>query len=169
MENSQSFNRPVLLSSSHNIDTFNCGVSALNNFLKNYALTNQKNYAARTFVATRNNCVVGFYTLVAASVEPSSVPPRIKKGLAKYPIPIILIARLAVDLTEQGKGLGKALLKDALLRSLSVTENIGARAILVHAKDQQAKQFYEHFGFEASPIDEYHLYLLMKDVIQNIQ
>jgi predicted N-acetyltransferase YhbS len=92
------------------------------------------------------------------------VPPRIRKGLGKYPIPVILLARLAVDISEQGQKLGKGLLKDALLRALSVTESIGARAILVHAKDQNSKAFYQKFGFEPSPLDEFHLYLLMKDV-----
>ena len=105
--------------------------------------------------------------MVAASVEHSAVPPRIKKGLGKYPIPVILIARLAVDVSMQGKGLGKGLLKDALLRILTITKNLGVRAVLVHAKDEKAKNFYSQFGFESSPIDEYHLYLLIKDIQTN--
>ncbi len=164
MQNKQPLNLPVVLNKSHNITDFDCGVTVLNNFLKNYARQNIQNYSARTFVATRGNFVVGYYTLVAASVEHSSVPPRINKGLGKYPIPVILLARLAVDISEQGQGLGKALLKDALSRCLSVTENIGARAILVHAKDDKARQFYQKYGFEVSPADEYHLYLLIKDI-----
>jgi predicted N-acetyltransferase YhbS len=77
---------------------------------------------------------------------------------------VILLARLAVDQTEKGKGLGAALLKDALLRSLQAADIIGCRAVLVHAKDQQAQAFYRKYGFESSPIDEFHLYLLIKDI-----
>jgi GNAT superfamily N-acetyltransferase len=164
MLNKEPLNPPALLDQSHDFTSFDCGVNVLNNFLKKYALQNIQNYSTRTFVTTTGNRVVGYYSLVAASVENSAVPPRVRKGLGKYPISIILLARLAVDLSEQRKGIGKGLLKDALLRSLSVTENIGARAILVHAKDQQAKNFYLKFGFESSPIDEYHLYLLIKDI-----
>ena len=101
---------------------------------------------------------------MAGSVEHSGVPPSIKKGLGKYPIPVILIARLAVDISMQGKGLGKGLLKDALLRILNITENLGVRAILVHAKNEKAKNFYRQFGFESSPVNEYHLYLLVQDI-----
>src|SRR5438105_1194372 len=91
-------------------------------------------------------------------------PARVAKGLARHPIPIILLARLAVDRGEQGKGLGAALLKDALLRAAQASDIIGCRAVLVHAKDQTAKAFYQRYGFEPSPVDDLHLYLLMKDL-----
>jgi predicted N-acetyltransferase YhbS len=165
MNTKPKFSAPILLTSDHNTVNFNCEVSALNLFLQKYALTNNQNNSVKTFVATNNeNQVIGYYSLVAASVEHLQVPPRIKKGLGKYPIPVILIARLAVDINYQKIGLGKGLLKDALLRCLSVQSQIGVRAILVHAKDEKAKQFYQKFGFESSPIDEYHLYLLIKDI-----
>lgn len=164
MANKSNFSSPILLNKSHDTSNFDCGVTALNNFLQNYALQNIKNKSVRTFVAVERERVLGYYSLVAASVEHSAVPPRIKKGLGKYPIPVILIARLAVDVSMQGKGLGKGLLKDALLRILTITENLGVRAVLVHAKDKKAKNFYHQFGFESSPIDEYHLYLLIKDI-----
>jgi predicted N-acetyltransferase YhbS len=159
------FSQPILLTNNHDTTIFNCGVTGLNLYLQKYALTNNYNQSVKTFVSLNNqNQVIGYYSLVAGGVEHFAVPPRIKKGLGKYPIPVILIARLAVDISCQKIGLGKGLLKDALLRCLSIIEHLGVRAILVHAKDDQAKQFYQKFGFESSPIDEYHLYLLVKDI-----
>ena len=108
--------------------------------------------------------MVGYYALTAGSVEREESPERVKKGLARHPIPVILLARLAVDRREQGKGLGAALLKDALIRAAGAADEIGARAVLVHAKDDEARAFYEHFDFEPSPIDPLHLFLLMKDL-----
>ena len=89
---------------------------------------------------------------------------RVRKGLAAHVIPVILLARLAVDRNVQGTGLGAALLKDALLRATGASQEIGARAVLVHAKDEQAKTFYARFDLEASPTDPLHLFLLMKDL-----
>ena len=160
--------RPVLFQSSHKADSFDCGVLELNNYLKLYALQNSQNGSARTYVANRDETVVGFYSLAYGSVSHDEVTPRLSKGLAKHPIPIILLARLAVDINEQGQGVGKSLLKDALLRSIEAADIAGLRAILVHSKDNSAKLFYEKFGFEASPIDPFHLFLLMKDVRKNL-
>ena len=108
--------------------------------------------------------MVGYYSLAAGGISREESPERIAKGLAKHPIPIILLARLAVDKSLHGKGLGKALLKDALLRSENAAGIIGARAVVVHAIDDQARRFYERFGFEESPTNEYALMLLMKDL-----
>ncbi len=94
--------------------------------------------------------MVGYYSLTAGSVRSEEAPARVAKGLAKHPIGVILLARLAVDRREQGNGLGRALLKDALLRILAAADTIGARAVLVHAIDEQARKFYEHFGFQPS-------------------
>ena len=118
-------------------------------------------------MTTRDNRVVGYYTLAAGSVRRDDAPPRVIKGQANHPLPVILLARLAVDRTEQGKGLGAALLKDALLRSAQAADIVGCRAVLVQAKDQQAQAFYRKYGFEPSPVDELHLYLLMKDIKAN--
>jgi GNAT superfamily N-acetyltransferase len=98
-------------------------------------------------------------------LRPEDSTPRVAKGLGNYPVPIILLARLAVDRTEQGKGLGAALLRDAIFRAARAADIVGCRAILVHAKDKQAQAFYRRFGFEPSPVNELHLYLLMKDII----
>jgi GNAT superfamily N-acetyltransferase len=100
----------------------------------------------------------------AGSVSLEEAPARITKGLARHPIPVILLARLAVDKSEQRTGLGKALLKDALARIARAADIVGARAVLVHAIDERARTFYEHFDFEPSPIHELQLMLLMKDL-----
>jgi GNAT superfamily N-acetyltransferase len=146
------------------VSGFDCGVAPLNDFLRKHAWHNQQNRSARTYVVPRGHRVVGYYSLAAASVQREEAAPRVAKGLAKHPIPVVLLAQLAVDQNEKGKGLGTALLKDALLRSLQGADIIGCRAVLVHAKDQAAQAFYRKFGFESSPIDEFHLYVLMKDI-----
>jgi GNAT superfamily N-acetyltransferase len=155
---------PVPLEAGHDVTAFDCGATALNEYLRKYVLINQQNQSARTYVACRAGQVVAYYTLAAGSVRREEAPDRIVKGLARHPVPLILLARLAVDRTEQGHGLGRGLLKDALLRASQAADLIGCRAVLVHAKDDAAKAFYEKFGFEASPIDHLHLYLLMKDI-----
>ena len=164
MPATESLNPPVLLTKNHDRSAFDCGVAALNDYLKRFALQNQKKNAARTYVATRGDRVVGYYTLAYGSVASEEAPPRVTAGLARYPIPIILLARLGVDLSERGQGLGEGLLKDALLRTLQAADIAGLRAILVHAKDAAAKAFYERYGFEPSPIDPYHLFLKISDI-----
>ncbi len=102
--------------------------------------------------------------MTPGAVSKAETPHRVGKGLANHPVPVIIIARLAVDKTEQGHGIGKALVRDALLRIVDAAEIIGGRAVVVHAKDAEAKRFYEEFGFEPSPIDLLYLFLLIKDV-----
>lgn len=155
---------PVPLEKSHEVAHFDCGAAPLNDFLHKYAWQNQQSRSARTYVALRGDQVLGYYSLAAASVQHQEATTRVAKGLARHPVPVILLARLAVDHLEKGKGLGRALLKDALLRSLQAADIIGCRAVLVHAKDASAQAFYRKFGFESSPIDEFHLFLLMKDI-----
>src|SRR5438132_962069 len=128
----------VPLGPNHDLSGFDCGQPALNEYLQKYALANQQNRSGRTYVVARGSAVVGYYTLAAGSVEPAAAPPRVTKGLGKYPVPIILLARLAIDQREKGKGLGQALLKDALFRALQTSEMVGCRAVLVHAKDASA-------------------------------
>ena len=164
-----SFNPPVPIASTHEAATFDCGQVALNKYLQEYALQNHLNGSARTYVATRGKSILGYYTLAFGSVFHDAVPPRVRKGLGRYPIPVLLLARLAVDQKAQGQGLGKALLKDALFRTLQASEIAGLRALLVHAKDQNAAAFYHQYGFEPSPIDPFHLYLLMKDLKRQLQ
>ena len=169
MPSDKNLNPPALLTKDHDRNSFDCGVPALDDYLKKYALQNQKKYAARTYVATRGNRVVGYYSLAYGSVSLEDAPHSVKSGLPRHPIPVILLARLAVDSTEQGSGLGAALLKDALLRTIQAAEIAGLRAMLVHAKDDSAKRFYEKFGFEPSPIDAYHLFLRLSDILSSVR
>lgn len=152
------------LSKDHDTSQFNCGKPALDDWLRRFALTNQNSDAARTYVLHRAGRAVGYYSLAAGAVRREESPARVAKGLAKHPIGVILLARLAVDRTEQGRGLGEILLADALTRSLAASDAIGARAILVHAIDDEAAAFYRKFGFEPSPLDPRQLMLLMKDL-----
>ncbi len=148
----------------HPLESFDCGREALNRFLIRYALQNQQGGASQTYVALTDEAVVGYYTLVVGQVDYDDAPERLKKGLARHPVPIMLLARLAIATSCQGKGLGSGLLKDAMLRTLQAAEIAGIRAFVAHAKDDAAKAFYERFDFVPSPSDPYHLFRLMKDV-----
>lgn len=148
----------------HAIDAFDCGREALNRFLIRYAFQNQQAEASQTYVALSDEEVVGYYTLVVGQVEYNDAPERLTKGLARHPVPIMLLARLAVAIPWQGKGLGSGLLRDAMLRTLQAADIAGIRAFAVHAKDDEARTFYERFDFVPSPSDPYHLFRLLKDL-----
>jgi GNAT superfamily N-acetyltransferase len=150
----------------HAVEAFDCGHAELNRFLKQHALQNQGSGGSQTYVGLVNSTVVGYYALVVGSVEQEEAPARVKKGLAKHVIPIMLLARLAVDRHWQKRGVGAALLKDAVLRTLQAAEIAGIRALVVHAKDDVAKGFYQRFDFVASPSDPLHLFVLLKDLRQ---
>lgn len=155
---------PALLTERHNRDEFDCGSEPLNQYLRQHAWVNQQAGAARTYVATCGDRLVGYYTLAYGSIEHQEATPRVRKGLARHPIPVMALARLAVDQSYHGRGIGKGLLRDALLRTLQAAEIAGLRAVIVHAKDPGARSFYARFGFESSPLDEFHLMLLLKDL-----
>ncbi|MBS0507740.1 MAG: GNAT family N-acetyltransferase [Proteobacteria bacterium] len=152
------------LAASDQTEGFDCGQPALNQFLQRYALVNQKSHSAQTYVCCQQGEVVGFYSLSVGSVQPQAATPRVMKGMARHPVPVMLLARLAVDLAHQRQGLGQALLKDALLRTAQAAEIAGIRCLLVHAKDDAARRWYEGWEFEPSPTDPYHLFLLLKDL-----
>ncbi|MBX3027871.1 GNAT family N-acetyltransferase [bacterium] len=152
------------LNRKHPVEAFDCGREALNRFLVRYALPNQQADASQTYVALSHDRIVGYYTLVVGEVAHEDAAGRLTKGLAHHPVPIMLLARLAVALASQGKGYGAGLLKDAMLRTLHAADIAGIRAFTVHAKDDEARAFYEHFDFVASPTDPYHLFLLLKDL-----
>ena len=143
---------------------FSCGRPALDDYLIRYALLAQRANTARSFVAFRGARVVGYYSLAAASLEPERATQRVAQGTGRYPIPLALLARLAVDRTEQGTGLGKALLKDAMKRFLVAHEQVASRALMVYAADAAASDFYLKFGFQAASFNPLHLYLLPKDM-----
>ena len=152
------------LGATDSVESFDCGQPALNQFLQRYALVNQKAHSAQTYVCCVGAQVVGFYSLAVGSVDVADAPTRVTKGLARYPVPVMILARLAVSLDHQGKGLGRALLKDALLRTAQAADIAGIRCLVVHAKDDKARQWYASWDFEPSPTDAYHLYLLLKDI-----
>ncbi|MCX7140844.1 MAG: GNAT family N-acetyltransferase [Proteobacteria bacterium] len=152
------------LERSHLVEAFDCGYQDLNRYISRFALNNQSAGSAQTYVAIADNRVIGYSTLAVGAVAHSQAPPRMAKGLARHPVPVMLVARLAVDNALKGQGLGAALLHDALARTLQAADIAGIRAVIVHAKDAAARRFYEHFDFDPSPTDSYHLYLLIKDL-----
>lgn len=144
---------PQLLSDDHDLSEFDCGEPLLNDWLKRRALANQASGASRTFAIIDNRQrVIGYYALSAGAVAHRDSTGAVRRNMPD-PIPVMVLARLAVDHNAQGKQLGGALLKDAVLRALSVSENAGVRALLVHALHERAKAFYRHYGFEESPAD----------------
>lgn len=148
----------------HVVTEFDCGSEPLNRFLTRFALTNQLAGGAQTYVALTQQTVVGYYSLAVGQVAYDDAPSRLRKGLARYPVLIMLLARLAVSIDWQGQGLAKGLLKDAMKRTLQAADIAGIRALVVHAKDENAQQFYEHFGFAPSPIEPLDLFLLIKEL-----
>ncbi|HUH69458.1 MAG TPA: GNAT family N-acetyltransferase [Mycobacterium sp.] len=153
---------PRAIDGTDDISTFKSGEPSLDLYLRNRALTNHIEGASRCFVTCREGSVVGFYALASGGVDRRSAPGPVRRNMPDT-IPVILLSRLAVDVKEQGNGLGSHLLRDAITRSIYVAEDVGVRAILVHALHDEAKAFYAHFEFEPSPTDALHLMLSMKD------
>jgi GNAT superfamily N-acetyltransferase len=148
----------------HPVEGFDCGREELSRYLVRYAWQNQQAGAAQTYLGIAGETIVGYHTLAVGQVILEDPPDRLKKGLARHPIPIMLLARLATDRRWQGRGVGKALLQDAMQRTLQAADIAGIRALAVHAKDEEARRFYEHFDFVPSPADPMHLFVLLKDV-----
>lgn len=142
---------PQPLAASHILDEFTCGEISLDEWLKRRARTNQVSGASRTFVVTdRDGRVHGYYAMAAGAVAHQAATSRVRRNMPD-PVPVMVLARLAVDHRAQGIKLGAALLQDAVNRAVAVSQNAGIRALLVHALHDRAKQFYEHYGFQASP------------------
>jgi len=157
------------LSRQHDLTQFDCGNATLNSWLVKYAWTNQQADSAKTYVALVENRAVGYYSLTTGSVHKHESPARVAKGLANHPVGVVLLARLAVDNRQKGKGLGKALLFDALSRIENAADIVAVRAVVVHAIDEAARNFYLHFEFEPSPVDPFQLLLLLKDLRKAVQ
>lgn len=157
--------RPAPLTHEHDRAGFCSGERELDEWLAEYAVGAQATDSVRVFVTTDGQRVVGFYALAAAQLRPEDASERALKGEPKgRPMPAVLLARLAVDLAHQGKGLGWSLLQDAMLRANQAAAELGIRVMLVHAKHEQASRWYKRFGFEESVTDPLHLILLMKDL-----
>lgn len=154
---------PERLNSGHDLSTFDCGVPELDAWLKRRALQNDVSGASRTFVVTAGGRVVGYYALAAGAVSREKATPKARRNMPE-PIPVMVLGRLAVDREHQGTGLGTALLRDALLRTLRAAEAVGIRAVLLHAVSEEAKRFYLHWGFSPSPVDPMTLMITLADV-----
>jgi GNAT superfamily N-acetyltransferase len=163
-DNSRASYRIEKLTADHHVAQFDCGRASLDDWLRRFALINQRSDSARTYVLVSGQEVFGYYSLTAGSVAREEATERVAKGLARHRIGVVLLARLAVDRSRQGKALGKALLFDALRRVLQVADTVGVRATLVNALDQEAAMFYERQGFERSPLDPQQLMMLTKDL-----
>lgn len=155
--------RPVVLTDGHEVSEFDCGNDILNDWLIKRGLKNQGTGASRTFVICQGNRVVGFYALASGSVERLASPKSIARNMPD-PVPVMVLGRLAIDTRLQGQNLGSAMLKDALLRTLSVSRDVGIRAILVHAISVDARRFYLGYGFLVSPIDRMTLMLPLRHI-----
>jgi GNAT superfamily N-acetyltransferase len=157
---------PESLGSKHQISTFDCGKSLLNDWLLRHARQAQGSGSAKTFVVTENERVAGYFSLTVGQIDTIDAPDRIRKGMGQYPIPVVILARMAVDLAYQGQGIGVGMLQDAIRRTMLIAEQAGIRAMLTHPIDEEAARFYTRFGFIASPLQEQQYLLLLKDARQ---
>ena len=158
---------PVPLQSSHDTTRFDCGKIALNDWIRDTALRSEGR-TSRCYVISQRQTVVGYYCLAAGAVRHEGGTPRKLRQNAPDPIPIVIIGRLAVDKTLQGKGIGRAMLKDALLRITKASELVGARAVVVHAVDQEAVPFYARYGFRSFPKGNQTLFLTIEEIVSSL-
>lgn len=158
-----SLSAPQPLTASHRREAFDCGKPVLTDWLLRHAQQAQGSGSARTFVCCDEGRVVGYYSLTVGQIDTLDAPERVRQGMGKYPIPLIILARLAVDLEYQRRGLGYSLLQDAIHRALAVAEHAGIRAMLTHPLDADARAFYQRFGFIPVPENDRQLLLLLKD------
>jgi len=155
---------PQLFAADHLVADFDCGEAALNDWLKRCAFGNQQSGTTRTWVATETGShdVVAFYASCTGSILRSTAPRKIGQGQPEQ-LPALVLARMGVDQKHQGRGVGAALLKHFVLKAMDVSASVGVRLLLVHAKDEEAKSFYEHYGFVASPVDPLTMMMLLPD------
>ena len=154
---------PQPLEAGHPLDAFDCGNPALNEWLVRHARQAHAGGSARTYVVVDDQRIAGYFSLAVGQIDSLDAPERVRKGMGNYPIPVVILARLAVAMIDQGRGLGVGLLQDAIRRTLVVADQAGVRALLTHPMDEAAAHFYLRFGFEASPARERQLILLLKD------
>jgi predicted N-acetyltransferase YhbS len=157
---------PEALGAQHDLASFDCGKTALNEWLLRHARQAQASGSARTFVVADEQQVVGYFSLTVGQVDTLEAPERIRKGMGQYPIPVVILARLAVSAREQGRGIGVGLLQQAIRRTLVIAEQAGIRAMLTHPIDEDAALFCTRFGFVASPLRQQQLLLLLNDARQ---
>ena len=153
---------PQKISPDHDLSEFHCGEPALDEWLKRRALPNEESGASRTYVVCLENRVVGFYALAVGAVAHAGAPGRIRRNMPD-PVPVMVLGRLAVDESMQGRDIGRGLLRDAILRTMQAAEIAGIRAILVDAISERAKQFYVRAGFTPSPISPMTLMITLEE------
>lgn len=154
---------PEPLGAQHRLEGFDCGKPALNEWLLRHARQAQGSGSAKTFVVADEDRVAAYFSLTVGQVDTLDAPERIRKGMGQYPVPVVILARLAVATQDQGQGIGFGLLQDAIRRTMLISEQAGIRAMLTHPIDEEAARFYRRFGFEGSPLRELQLLLLLKD------
>ena len=161
--------RPRPISREDDTSSFDCGVESLNRYLSDLALTNRLNDLSRCYVCvdTDSKQVVGYYTLSAVGIHRGDLPGRLRRN-APDPVPAVLIGRLAIDLSARDSGLGRLLVRDAVLSTLAAADLVGVQVLLVHAIDREMAAFYEKLGFRSSPTDPLHLYLHLGDARESI-
>lgn len=154
---------PEPLNAQHRLEGFDCGKPALNEWLLRHARQAQGSGSAKTFVVSEDGVrVAGYFSLTVGQVDTLDAPERIRKGMGQYPLPVVILARLAVSVADQGRGVGLGLLQDAIRRTMLIAEQAGIRAILTHPIDAEAAKFHARFGFIVSPLREQQLLLLLK-------
>ncbi len=154
---------PRALDSNHGVDNFRCGNPNLDQWLQRHARQAEGSGSAKTFVVCDGDRLAGYFSLTVGQIDTIEAPERVRRGMGRYPIPLIILARMAVDQDYQGRGVGRSLLQDAIRRAAAVAEHAGIRALLTRAIDADAEAFYRRFGFEATPGNERQLILMLKD------
>lgn len=155
---------PEPLASQHRLEGFDCGKPALNDRLLRHARQAQGSGSAKTFLlADGDDRVAGYFSLTVGQVDTLEAPEPIRKGMGRYPVPVVILARLAVSREYHGRGIGVGMLQDAIRRTQAIAEQAGVRAMLTHPIDEHSARFYNRFGFIASPLREQQLLLLLKD------
>lgn len=154
---------PQALDARHVLEQFECGKTSLNDWLLCHARQAQASGSAKTYVITEDQRLVGYYSLTVGQIDTFEASDRVRKGMGAYPIPVVILARQAVATQDQGRGIGVGMLQDAIRRTLTVAEQAGVRALLTHPIDEDAARFCQRFGFDASPVREQQLLLLLKD------
>ena len=158
-----SLSGPEPLGLQRRLEGLDCGKPTLNDWLGRHARQAQGSGSAKTFVVSEDDRVAGYFSLTVGQIDTLDAPERIRKGMGQYPIPVVILARLAVSRQDQGRGIGIGLLQDAIRRTLLIAEQAGIRAMLTHPIDEETARFYSRFGFIASPLREQQLVLLLKD------